>query len=122
ANQAELEALRIQLAGLETQIDDLKQEAQYWKDKSWARRDVADTALQAAYGERSALWERIHEAEAGAYQLVEVETIFTYVAGLFPIKKNLLEFILFCIPAVFYDLLAVLALNTALCTVRRRMK
>jgi hypothetical protein len=122
ATQAELGALHIQLEGLETQIEYLSQEAAYWKDKSWARRDAADAALQAAYTERSALWQGIHEAEARGYQVVEVETIFTYVAGLFHIKKSLLEFILFCIPAVFYDLLAVLALTTALSTVRRRTK
>jgi hypothetical protein len=40
--------------------------------------------------------------------------IDTYVADIFNIEKSLLEFILFCIPAVFYDLLSALACNAVL--------
>jgi hypothetical protein len=111
AKQVELEALHVQLAGLEKQIDDLKQEAAYWKNISWARRDAADAALQAAYAERSSLWQKIYATGEAAYQVAETKTIFTYLAGIFHIRKALLEFILFCIPAVFYDLLAALAVN-----------
>jgi hypothetical protein len=119
AKQAELELLRVQMEGLEAQIDGLKQEAAYWKDKSWARRDAAAAALQTAYGERSALWQRITATTEAAYPVTEEKTIFTYLAGLFHIRKNLLEFILFCIPAVFYDLLAALAVNAVFCATRR---
>jgi hypothetical protein len=119
ANRVQAELLRLQLNKLDEQIDDLKKEMEYWKDKSWARRDAADTALQAAYTKRSAVWQAVNTATEAAYQ-VETKTVFTYLAGLFRIKKSLLEFILFCIPAVFYDLLAALAVNAVFCTTKRK--
>jgi hypothetical protein len=112
--QTELAMMQTQLAGIETQIETARQEAEYWKDKSWARRDAADRALQKAYTNRLELWRRIHQAGASVYQVVETKTIFMYLAALFNIEKSRLEFILFCIPAVFYDVLSALAVNAVL--------
>jgi hypothetical protein len=53
-------------------------------------------------------------ATEAAYPVAEDKTVYTYLAGLFNIRKALLEFIIFCIPAVFYDILAALAVNTIL--------
>jgi hypothetical protein len=101
AKEAEREILQLQMHGLEEQIADLKQEATYWKNVSWARRDAAEAELQQAYAERSALWQEIKAATEAAYQVSEKKTVFTYLAGLFRINQSLLEFILFCIPADF---------------------
>ncbi|MHB9292505.1 hypothetical protein Holit_01603 [Hollandina sp. SP2] len=120
AKRGELELLHVQMEGLEAQIEDLKREAAYWKDKSWARRDAADAALQTAYRERSALWQRITTTTEAAYPVTEVKSVFIYLTGLFHIRQSLLEFIFFCIPAVFYDLLAALAVNAVFCVTRRK--
>jgi hypothetical protein len=114
ANRMQIELISIQLDKLDQQIEDLKKEAQYWQSISWARRDAADTALNAAYTERSMLWQEINTATEDAYQVLETETIFTYLSGIFHIKKNMIEFILFCVPAIFYDVLSALAINTIL--------
>lgn len=114
SKQAEIEILHLQIAGIEEQIVILQREAEYWKNISWARRDTANDALQNAYAERSGLWQRLSIATDNAYQVTETKTIFTYLADIFSIKKNILEFILFCVPAVFYDLLSALAVNAVL--------
>jgi hypothetical protein len=114
SKQAEIEILHLQIAGIEAQIDTLQQEMEYWKTISWARRDTAHNALQEAYAERSALWQQLNSVTDDAYQVTETKTIFSYLAGVFSISKNVLEFILFCIPAVFYDLLSALAVNAIL--------
>jgi hypothetical protein len=121
SKKMELEILQIKLEGINNQIENAERESEYWKKISWDRRDLANKELQEAYALKNQTLQEINLVISTA-PLSEKESIFVYIAGIFNVKNSTIEFILFCIPAIFYDLLSTFAINTVLILKRKKNK
>jgi hypothetical protein len=83
-------------------------EAEYWRDKSWARYDAAQAGIAELYSQERALTEFILSpaapvAEAGA-EAGAVFAAFEPMAAFLGVTAEFLRLIIFIIPAVFFDL------------------
>jgi hypothetical protein len=99
----------------------LESEADYWKDKSWARHDAYASQAEAARLRRQELLAAQLERELRVPDLAEEaaasqagDTIYALLGRLFKMKEDAVRFAAYAAPSVFYDLVAPLALSVAL--------
>jgi hypothetical protein len=107
----------------------LRETAAYWRDKSWAKYDAAqaridelETRLAAAQTRLAGLRaeERtLHERGVEATQ-TRVRSVYTFLADVFGVPAAFTQFVVFCIPAVFFDVASPLLLGLALAFTRKR--
>jgi hypothetical protein len=108
---------------LDSDIEYYRAEAERWRTTSWARYDLAMGDLRKAEARRDAfIAESIRQNDllrAESKVAVEAEALrqrdaFVFAAGVFGISVDILRFIIFAIPAVFFDIAAPLLLFVAL--------
>jgi hypothetical protein len=113
-SQAELDENAAELGRLEA-------EAEYWKDKSWARHDSFSELASSARLRRRELLDRRRELESSAPALAEqaasersANTVYALLSRLFRAREDAVRFAAYAAPSLFYDLAAPLALSVAL--------
>jgi hypothetical protein len=114
---------------LADRLQGLRETAAYWRDKSWAKYDAAQaqidesetrlaqaqTRLAGLRAEERTLRERGVEAVQ-----VRVRSVYTFLADLLGIPAAFIQFVIFCIPAVFFDVASPLLLGLTLVFTRKR--
>ncbi|MDR2193850.1 MAG: hypothetical protein LBP19_05205 [Treponema sp.] len=115
--KAELNAEIQRLAG---QLTELRAQADYWRNKSWDRYDAmiasaADTQRRIdALRERSlALGREARQITARHSETEKArgDTVYAFMRAIIGIDENIIRFIIFCIPAVFFDIASPLMLG-----------
>jgi hypothetical protein len=112
-NAREVDGVTADIQRLDAEHAGVRTAAAYWQDKSWRRYD--DAQRESADLERriSLLQERkialLQEARQLLNRAVGVEqtraqTIYAFIHGVARIDEALVRFIIFCIPAVFFDI------------------
>jgi hypothetical protein len=120
-NEAQKRLIEINLAELEenaAEIYRLEQEAGYWRDRSWARRDDSEASLAAARSRRRELLDLQRDLALPE----PVDTVYALIGRLFKTKEDTARFMAYAAPSLFYDLAAPLALSVALFLGDRRRK
>jgi hypothetical protein len=110
-------------------LQGLRETAAYWRDKSWAKYDAAQarideletrlTAAQTRLAGLRAEERTLHERGVAAAQM-RVQSVYTFLAGVLGVPAAFIQFVIFCIPAVFFDVASPLLLGLALAFTRRR--
>jgi hypothetical protein len=113
-SQAELDENAAEIARLEA-------DAEYWKDKSWARHDSFSEQASSARLRRRELLDRRRELELSAPALAaeaassrSANTVYALLSRLFRAREDAVRFAAYVAPSLFYDLAAPLALSVAL--------
>jgi len=119
-NRREQEELRDEITRLET-------EAEFWKDQSWRRYDTIQASIDTARTRwddlRSAETELVRETPKAVLEhTTERETVYTFVARLFKVSVDFVQFLVYVIPAVFFDVVAPFALSVVLLLEDNRRK
>jgi hypothetical protein len=129
-----LAAHRERMRLLEEEIDDvideiavLRGDADYWRDRSWARYDNVQEhltgrsayliSLRESYGSLVDDTPRLVEVEA-----VSQETVYAFLGRLFGVEEDAMRFFVYVVPACLYDILAPFALSVVLLLVDERRK
>lgn len=104
--------LESQLDSIDENIALLQKNVDYWKDKSWQRRDESFNLVQDAINKREEiLMALMNEMKEENVLAAEIETdVFIFLETLFGIKSNWIKFIVQLLPALFYDVMAPLGL------------
>jgi hypothetical protein len=107
-----------ELARMDEEAKRLDAEADYWKNRSWAKYDQFVAEASAARRQRQELAARREELERSVPTLMEDaaesgagSTIYALLSRLFRAQEDALRFIVYVIPSCFYDLAAPLALS-----------
>jgi hypothetical protein len=129
-----LAAHRGQLRILEEEIDNvlrevavLREEAGYWRAKSWKRYDSIQELLAKRSEYLDSLRERYSALVGETPRLVEAEavsreTIYSFLGNFFGIKEDAMRFFVYVVPACLYDILAPFALSVVLLLADKRRK
>jgi hypothetical protein len=111
-NRREQEDTRHEIERYEGEID-------YFRTQSWRRADSLQDLLNASYQRLSAL--RTEEADliretpqAILEETTKQETVYTFMARLFKVSVDFVQFIVYVIPAVFFDVISPFALSVVL--------
>jgi hypothetical protein len=118
-NAQELETTQAEITRLTVRIADLHRQAAYWQDKSWNRYDTTRADLSAVEARITDLQVQTTALQAEAKRIASRDstsaqlrgnTVYAFVATITGVDENLLRFLIFCIPAVFFDLASPLML------------
>jgi hypothetical protein len=126
-NRLLLENNRIEQEATRHEIDRYEQEIDYYRTQSWRRADSLQELLIAAYQRLSTL--RTEEADiiretpqAILEETTEQETVYIFIARLFKVSVDLVQFLVYVIPAVFFDVISPFALSVVLLLEDNRRK
>jgi hypothetical protein len=127
AHEKLLEQNALALNEATREIEQLENEADYWREKSWRRYDEFESAITAARTKRDTLREERGILEASKPELVEQaavseDTVYTFLADIFRIKEDTARFFVYCMPALLYDILAPFTLTVVLLLVDKRRR
>jgi hypothetical protein len=118
-NAQELETAQVEITRLTQRTADLQNQADYWQAKSWNRYDAARAELTANESRIAEVQARITALQAESRRIaardadtaqVRGNTVYSFVAAVSGVDENILRFLVFCIPAVFFDLTSPLML------------
>jgi hypothetical protein len=110
-------------------LQDLRETAAYWRDKSWTKYDAAQARIDELETRLAAAQTRLAELRAEERTLhdrgvavaqARVQSVYTFLAGVLGIPAAFIQFVVFCIPAVFFDVASPLLLGLALAFTRKR--
>jgi hypothetical protein len=116
-------------ARLATGLQGLRETAAYWRDKSWvkydaaqARIDESETRLAAAQTRLAGLRAEERTLHARGVEAVQarVRSVYTFLADLLGVPAAFIQFVILCIPAVFFDVASPLLLGLSLVFTRKR--
>ena len=118
-------AMLMEVERLDREIERLQKEAEGWRNQSWARYDEYVQRIDEITLQRSRAWDNYLSAGTSritAESRIEASrlSIYSFVARLFGISEELLRFLVYVIPSVFYDIAAPFALSAVLILIERR--
>jgi hypothetical protein len=126
-NRLLLESNRKEREAVQHEIERYEQEIDYYRTQSWRRADSLQDLLTAAYQRLSVL--RTEEADiiretpqAILEESTEQETVYTFMAGIFNMPVDLIRFLVYVIPAIFFDVISPFALSVVLLLEDNRRK
>jgi hypothetical protein len=126
-NRLLLENNRSKQEATQHEIDRYEQEIDYFRTQSWRRADSLQELLTAAYQRLSA--SRTEEAaiiretpQAILEETTQQETVYTFIARLFKVSIDSVQFLVYVIPAVFFDIISPFALSVVLLLEDNRRK
>ena len=112
---------------LDREIEQLQQEAEGWKDSSWRRYDEYVQRIDMARRSREDTW-RLY-MDAGTDRLAAEgriaahrTSIYAFMSTLFSVPEDMLRFMVYVVPSVFYDIAAPFALSVVLFLIDRKRK
>jgi hypothetical protein len=130
-NSRERDITGANIAAITAEREILQTEAEYWRNKSWAKHDDLQmqikattqriTTARARLGELL-IEERELESRGTQSATAAAKTIYSFLSGDDVKVERGLRFAALAIPAVFFDLAAPLMLGVALLFLRRRAK
>jgi hypothetical protein len=119
-NAAEKLEIAAEINRLSDGLTRLNEQAEYWKNKSWDRYDAViksaeDTRkrideLQERSAALSREARRIAARNSGTEKL-RSDSVYSFFSSITGIDENIFRFIIFCIPAVFFDIASPLMLG-----------
>jgi hypothetical protein len=127
-NAQEQGIISANIADITTEREKLREEAEYWRNKSWAKHDDLQARQSAAdqriTSERKRLGELLVEERAlktrGTQSAAaSAKTVYTFLSGGDERVERGFRFAALAIPAVFFDLAAPLMLGVALLLLRK---
>jgi hypothetical protein len=110
-------------------LQGLRETAAYWRDKSWAKYDAAqaridenEMRLAAAQTRLAGLRAEERTLRARGVEAVQarVRSVYTFLADLLGVPAAFIQFVILCIPAVFFDIASPLLLGLSLTFTRKR--
>jgi hypothetical protein len=109
------------------EIAALRGEADYWRVRAWTRYDGIQERIAGRAEYLDSLRERYSALVGNTPHLVEAEavsqeTVYTFLAGLFKVKEDVMRFFVYVIPACLYDILAPFSLSVVLLLVDKRRR
>jgi hypothetical protein len=127
AHREQIRILGEEIDDAVNEIETLRKEADYWRAKSWERYDSIQALLTEGQKYLNSLRERYGTLVGETPRLVEVEavsqeTIYDFLGGIFKVKKDVMRFFVYIVPACLYDILAPFALSVVLLLVDKRRK
>ncbi len=116
-----------EVARLDEELKRLKEEAEYWKTRSWAKFDDLQIHIKTTEEKRSEAWQAFIShigVRAQAEQVVAKSkgSVYAFVANLFNVNEDMLFFIIYTIPAVFYDIASPFGFTIILLLQERRRR
>jgi hypothetical protein len=129
-HEAEIKLLQGEIDGLERSYEQTALEAEYWKEKSWRRYDEFVEQMRTMRGEISArradltgLKRGDTDAQALLYEQNRDErraNVYSFLNTLFGLDEDTLRFLVYTIPAVFYDVFSAVGFAVVLLLHDRR--
>jgi hypothetical protein len=126
-NRLLLETNRGEQEAVQHEIGRYEQEIDYFRTRHWGRTDSLQELLTVAYQRLSTL--RAEEAaiiretpQAIFEETTGQETIYTFMARLFNVSADFVQFLVYVIPAVFFDVISPFALSVVLLLEDNRQK
>lgn len=121
----ERDTLKDELDRLDAQISRITEQADGWRNQSWARYDALQSRADELQDTRNVLWSEYTKVSASEVTtrgeaVKQSASIYSFTSRILRIGEELLRFIIYIIPAIFYDIASPFGFTVILMLEERR--